>query len=128
MSLHSSQTILINRGWVPTKQKDPKTRQKGQIEEEVDLIGIVRLHENRPPFIPNNTENNWYYRDLDEMCARTGASPIYLDATKDFDVPGGPIGGQTRISLRNEHLSYILTWYTLSALTAFSWYTHFFKK
>lgn len=25
-------------------------------------------------------------------------------------VPGGPIGGQTRVSLRNEHMQYIITW------------------
>lgn len=25
-------------------------------------------------------------------------------------VPGGPIGGQTRVTLRNEHLQYIITW------------------
>lgn len=25
-------------------------------------------------------------------------------------VPGGPIGGQTRVKLRNEHLQYIFTW------------------
>jgi cytochrome oxidase assembly protein ShyY1 len=25
-------------------------------------------------------------------------------------VPGGPIGGQTNVQLRNEHLSYIATW------------------
>ena len=25
-------------------------------------------------------------------------------------VPGGPIGGQTRVTLRNEHLQYIFTW------------------
>jgi len=27
-------------------------------------------------------------------------------------VPGGPIGGQTRVYLRNEHLQYIITWYS----------------
>lgn len=25
-------------------------------------------------------------------------------------VPGGPIGGQTRVTLRNEHMQYIITW------------------
>lgn len=25
-------------------------------------------------------------------------------------VPGGPIGGQTRVTLRNEHMQYIVTW------------------
>lgn len=61
------------------------------------------------------------------MSELTGASPIYIDATNDFDVPGGPVGGQTRISLRNEHLSYIFTWYSLSALTSFAWFKQFIR-
>lgn len=61
------------------------------------------------------------------MTARTGALPIFLDATHDFDIKGGPIGGQTRITLRNEHLSYTLTWFTLSAATSYMWYVKFLK-
>ena len=68
-----------------------------------------------------------FYRDLDEMTKATGASPIYLDATDEFDVEGGPVGGQTRISFRNEHLSYILTWYSLSLVTGYLWYRQFVK-
>nr|XP_022909975.1 surfeit locus protein 1 [Onthophagus taurus] len=123
------ETILVNRGWVPTKSVNPKSRPQGQVEGEVDVIGVVRLHENRPTFMPKNKEgtNIWYYRDLEQMCAITGASPIFLDATNEFDVKGGPIGGQTRISLRNEHLSYILTWYGLCAFTSIMWYRQFLK-
>ena len=29
---------------------------------------------------------------------------------KGSTVPGGPIGGQTKVYLRNEHLQYIITW------------------
>lgn len=45
-----------------------------------------------------------------------GGVPIFIDASVDTTVPGGPIGGQTRASLRNEHLSYILTWSVLFLL------------
>lgn len=36
----------------------------GQIEGEVDVIGLVRLHENRPQFMPANKVegNSWFYR------------------------------------------------------------------
>lgn len=123
------ETILVNRGWVSHKRKDPKTRPAGQIQNEVDIIGIIRLQENRPPFMPSNNPeaNTWFYRDLRQMCDISGATPIYLDATDDFDVKGGPIGGQTRITLRNEHLSYIITWYGLCAFSSFMWYTQFIK-
>lgn len=68
-----------------------------------------------------------FFRDLEKMAARAGALPISLDATQDFDVPGGPIGGQTRITLRNEHMSYILTWFTLGGATSYMWYTKFIR-
>ncbi|XP_065161626.1 SURF1-like protein [Atheta coriaria] len=124
------ETILINRGWVPGRYKDPSTRPKGQVQGEVDVIGIVRLHENRPNFMPANKEakDAWFYRDLTQMSAATGAAPIFLDATTDFAKEHAPIGGQTRISLRNEHLSYVLTWYSLSMITSFMWYTQFIRK
>lgn len=61
------------------------------------------------------------------MAKQTGALPIFLDATNDFDVPGGPIGGQTRITLRNEHMSYVLTWFSLCGATSYMWYMRFLK-
>ncbi|KAB0801245.1 hypothetical protein PPYR_05599 [Photinus pyralis] len=122
-------TVLVNRGWVSTKNKDPATRPLGQIKGVIDLVGVVRLHENRPQFVPANKPlaNVWFYRDLNQMCDVTGADPIFLDAVDTCDVKGGPIGGQTRIALRNEHLSYIITWFSLSAMTGFMWFSYFIK-
>lgn len=67
-------------------------------------------------------------RDLETMCAITGASPIFLDAGIETDVEAGPIGGQTRVTLRNEHLSYIFTWFSLSAATSYMWYKLVVKR
>ncbi|XP_077005193.1 surfeit locus protein 1 [Tamandua tetradactyla] len=120
-------TILVNRGFVPKKKVNPDTRQKGQIEEEVDLVGMVRLTETRKPFVPENNpeRNHWHYRDLEAMARATGADPIFLDADFKSTVPGGPIGGQTRVSLRNEHMQYIITWYGLCAATSYLWFKKF---
>ncbi|XP_071443538.1 surfeit locus protein 1 isoform X1 [Hetaerina americana] len=117
-------TILVNRGWVPTKYKRAETRQEGQIGGEVELVGIVRVHEERTPFMPQNNprSNSWFYRNLNEMCQATGSDHVFIDATSSSTVRGGPVGGQTCISLRNEHLSYIFTWYTLSAVTGYLWH------
>lgn len=56
------------------------------------------------------------------MCALTEADPYFLDAVYESTVPGGPIGGQTIVTLRNEHLQYIITWLSLSVLTSLFWY------
>lgn len=62
------------------------------------------------------------------MCRQTGSDPIFLDATVDSSVHGGPLGGQTRVSLRNEHMSYIITWFSLSGLTSLMWYRQIVKR
>ncbi|KAG8509443.1 Surfeit locus protein 1 [Galemys pyrenaicus] len=123
-------TILVNRGFVPRKKVNPETRQKGQIQGDVDLVGAVRLTETRKPFVPENNpeKNHWHYRDLEAMARLTGAEPIFIDADFRSTVPGGPVGGQTRVTLRNEHMQYILTWYGLCAATSFLWYTKFLRR
>ncbi|XP_048876715.1 surfeit locus protein 1 [Brienomyrus brachyistius] len=123
-------TILVNRGYVPKKKVKPETRMKGQVEGEVDLVGVVRLTEQRKPFVPNNDieGNRWHFRDLEAMTKVTGAEPIFIDAELASTIPGGPIGGQTRITLRNEHMQYIVTWYGLCLATSYMWYTKFIKR
>uniref|UniRef100_F6XNX8 SURF1-like protein n=1 Tax=Ciona intestinalis TaxID=7719 RepID=F6XNX8_CIOIN len=123
-------TILVNRGFVPKEQKNPKARMSGQIEKEIEIVGLLRHNEKRPPLSPKNNpvRNHWFYKDLDQMGSLTGAEPILLDAVFESSVPGGPIGGQTRVSLRDEHLSYMITWFSLSAITSYMWYMRFLKK
>ncbi|XP_075762063.1 surfeit locus protein 1 [Pelodiscus sinensis] len=123
-------TILVNRGFVPKKRVKPETRLKGQIRDEIDLIGVVRLSETRKPFVPENNieKNRWHYRDLEAMARVTGAEPIFIDADFRSTVPGGPIGGQTRVTLRNEHMQYVITWYGLCAATSYMWYRKFIQK
>ncbi|XP_069097904.1 surfeit locus protein 1 [Pleurodeles waltl] len=123
-------TILVNRGFVPRKKLNPSTRSRGQIEDEVELVGIVRLSETRKPFVPQNDieRNHWHYKDLEAMGRVTGAEPILIDANLKSTVPGGPIGGQTRVTLRNEHMQYIVTWYGLCAATSYLWCKKFIMK
>lgn len=121
-------TILVNRGWVSSKQKNSATRPAGQIEGEVELTGLVRLSEKRAPFMPSNKPDAWHYRDVEKMAETLHTAPVFIDACVDSSVPGGPVGGQTRVALRNEHLSYIVTWYGLSAATGIIWFRTFVHK
>ncbi|XP_072528289.1 surfeit locus protein 1 [Salminus brasiliensis] len=122
-------TILVNRGFVPKNKISPETRPKGQVKEVVDLVGVVRLTEKWKPFTPENNEkaNQWYVRDVEAMAKAAGTEEIFIDAVSDSTVPGGPIGGQTRVTLRNDHLQYILTWYGLSIITGYMWYAKYMK-
>lgn len=56
------ETILINRGWVPRKSHKPETRPQGQINETVDIVGLVRKGEARPQFTPKSRGDMFMYR------------------------------------------------------------------
>lgn len=120
-------TILINRGWIPRKSRNPRTRLEGQIEGPVELTAVVRRTENRAPFMPDNTKGSpiFIFRDVPSISKMLGTAPVFLDAVESF--PGGPRGGQTRVTMRNEHLSYIFTWYSLCAATSYLWYRRFIR-
>ncbi|XP_014247599.1 surfeit locus protein 1 [Cimex lectularius] len=125
----TKEKILVNRGWVPYSLKNPEKRKAGQIQEEVTLEGVLRVSEPPPSYMPLNKMDVrvWFARDVELMAETVQSRPVYIDATAESTVDGGPIGGQTRSSLRNEHLSYIFTWYALSGVTAYIWYIRFLK-
>lgn len=117
-------TILVNRGWVPYDKLDPNTRKEGQIQGEVELEGIVRTQEDKP-FVGGDHDIRklvFKYRDIEEMAELAGTSYLFIDAVQESTVPGGPIGGQTQINLRNEHLQYIITWTSIGCLLTFMWH------
>lgn len=120
-------TIMVNRGFVPRDKQDPNTRVKGQVQGLVQLNGILRHTEKRPTLVPKNnvSKGQFNYKDLNEMAGLLGASPILLDAIET--VPDGPIGGQTKVSMRDEHIQYAITWFSLAAITSVMWYLRFIK-
>lgn len=123
--------ILVNRGWIPREKKDPRTRLEGQVMGKVDVIGVVRKTEPRPPFGSKNDprRDEWRNRDIEAMAQVMGTEAVFLDADVSCQSPSGlPISGQTRVSLRNEHLSYIFTWYGLAIATSFLWFTKYGRK
>ena len=62
------------------------------------------------------------------MAVKTGADRYFFDATAESSFSGGPIGGQTRVTLRNEHMSYIITWFSLSAITSYLWFRQVYRR
>ncbi|GAB4232999.1 MAG: SURF1 family protein [Kiloniellaceae bacterium] len=128
--LQDGRTILINRGWVPEERRDPATRAEGQLQGEVQIDALLRTDGWKGfDFVkpPNKPEERFYFwLDLPAM-ARTlkggGVDDpiieeVYADAVAT-EIPGGlPIGGQTRIQLKNDHLEYAITWYSFAVILA----------
>ena len=115
--------VLINRGWVPYARKDPATRAEGQVAGETTVEGILRTEPRKGWFMPTNSaeRNEWFWFDLAAMKQAAGvpdAAPFYIEAGPEPNPGNVPIGGQTIIELRNDHLQYALTWYALAIALA----------
>jgi surfeit locus 1 family protein len=119
--------LLINRGWIPTSLKTPSLRAAGLIAGEVTVTGYLRGAQIQGWFTLDNKpgRNIWYYVDVTAMATATGLArvkPFYLEAAKAV-IPGGyPLGGQTRLNLRNDHLQYAITWFSMALAGTIIWY------
>jgi len=117
--LTNGMAVLVNRGWVPSERKDPATRPEGQIKGETDVTALVRLTQKQGMMQPDNdaAKNVWFYIDVEEMKKASGVA-TEIDYWFEADAapnPGGfPIGGQTRITLVNDHLQYAVTWFVFA--------------
>lgn len=112
---------LIDRGWIPFEQRAPATRAQGQIEGEVSFEGIIRIARGPGTFTPENdlAGNNWYFIDPDAMAgkAQIGKLPRYYVLSGAKDTPGGyPLPRQWRIDIRNDHIEYAITWYSMAVV------------
>jgi len=114
-----NETVLINRGWVPEDKKFPDKRPDGQVAGTVTIDGNIRLPQVKSFFQPENepAKNVWFYIDPAQMAGHAALpmrTDLYLDADLKANPGGFPIGGQTRVNLPNDHLSYAITWALLA--------------
>ncbi len=116
--------LFVNRGFVPMLQKDPLSRPSGQIDGEVEIVGLARTAPTAKPnsFVPENdlAKNIYYWKSISQMMDRSGFKvkrplvPFFVDANEQANPGGLPLGGVTLISFPNSHLQYALTWYGLA--------------
>ncbi len=131
LHLTSGGIVIVNRGFVPEKRIDPATRPDGQIAGLVTVTGLMREAETRNWFTPADTPQTgtWFTRDPQAIAAYQHldhVAPFTVDADASA-VPGGlPQGGETVLSMPNNHLSYAFTWFGLAiglvgVFGAFAW-------
>jgi len=117
--LPSGERIIVNRGFVPTALGDAARRASGQIAGETDVTGLMRAPEPRNPFTPADQPDKrvMYVKDPAAIATALrleGVAPFLMDADAT-PLPGGwPKGGQTTMSIPNNHFSYALTWFGLA--------------
>ncbi len=111
--------VIVDRGWVPLDRKDPRTRQQSLIEGPATVEGLIRRPNLRTYFTPENEpdKNLWFSADVQAMAKKAGLPEVrpYLIEGLRQAIPGGfPVGGEIQVALRNDHLQYAITWYSLA--------------
>jgi len=125
-------TVLVDRGFVSKEFASRSSYQ--QDNGEVEVLGMLRTSQPRNTFTPDNHPEDgiWYWADINAMAKyaggeQAGVQPIFVEQIFDGHAGeagirlsrGIPVGRAPTIDLRNAHLSYVITWYALSGLTAF---------
>jgi len=130
-TLESGERVLVNRGWVPQSMGNASTRQEGQVVGEQEISGVLRVTEQTSSLTPKNREDNliWFSRDVPALAKKLRTLPILFDldlaSSQEAAHSGGPVGGQTRITLTNDHAQYMFTWWAISAITTILWLQKF---
>lgn len=128
LRLEIGRVVFVNRGFVPFDQKDPNTRQQGEVSGLQTVTGLARNPLSGKPsmMVPDNDpdKNIFYWKDLRAMAILSdldvdrGVLPFFIDADARPNPGGLPRGGVTMIDLPNSHLQYAITWYGLAAALA----------
>lgn len=118
--------VLVDRGIVPERLRDPSTRRAGELGGEQYVVGVWRIPDAPGLFAPapNLAEHVWYARDVEGIAKAQQlklAAPAIVEADAKPNPGGWPKGGQTVVTFRNEHLQYAITWFALAAVTFGGW-------
>jgi surfeit locus 1 family protein len=115
--LDDGRTVVVNRGYVPMD------RTIAWLGGETDVVGYLRWPEARPWFLSDTdrSSNTWFVRDPVAMAAAKGwgeVAPFYVDQESPVPASGLPRPAALRVTLRNDHLQYAITWYGLALVLA----------
>lgn len=117
--LADGRALIVDRGIVPQEKRDPKTRPAGQLEGQQRITGIWRTPDPANLFTPKPElgKRIWFARDVSAMARLDHlhlVAPVVVEADATPNPGGLPRGGQTVISLPNNHLQYAITWYLMA--------------
>ena len=112
--------VLVNRGFVPESRRDPATRPEGQVTG-LEITGVLRWPETSGWFTPSDdpARNRFYARDPGAIARARGwdhVAPFYIEQEAPVPPGGLPHPSPLSVQLRNDHLQYAITWYSLAAV------------
>ena len=122
--LASGEAIVINTGFVENTMQEREVEDRAVAQlvtgQPVTLTGYLRFPEHPGLLTPaeNRTKRLWFARDHEAMASQLGwgnVAPFYIDLEQPVPANGLPKPGPLSVHLRDEHMQYAITWFTLAA-------------
>ncbi len=115
LQLKDNQTILVNRGFVPSGQAVLPPQDKKVTIQAI----LMELPKDKPWQTAENipSRNLWTWVDLPAFKHEMGVkdmAPVIAYELRKSDQDEYPIGGQLPVPMNNRHAQYALTWFTLA--------------
>jgi cytochrome oxidase assembly protein ShyY1 len=125
--LASGETVVINAGFVENTMQDRSVEDRAlariAADQQVTLTGYLRFPESAGWFTPaaNPSKRLWFARDVGAMAqallwgqGKSDVAPFYIDLEWPVPPNGIPKPGPLTVHLKDDHLQYAITWFTLA--------------
>jgi len=116
--LSGGETVVINTGFVENTMQE---REVGKLVtgKPVTLTGYLRFPEHAGLLTPaeNREKRLWFVRDHEAMASALGwgnVAPFYIDLEQPVPANGVPKPGPLTVHLRDDHMQYAITWFSLA--------------
>jgi cytochrome oxidase assembly protein ShyY1 len=122
--LAGGETVVINAGFVPNTMQDRAVEDRAVARlitrQPVMLTGYLRFPESAGVLTPaeNLTKRLWFTRDHLAMARALNwpnVAPFYIDLEQPVPPNAIPKPGPLEVHLKDDHLQYAITWFTLAA-------------
>jgi surfeit locus 1 family protein len=119
----SGETVVINVGFVQNTMQDRSLQDRAVMRlvtgEPVSMTGYIRFPESAGVLTPaeNVAKRLWFTRDHLAMARSLGwgeVAPFYIDLEQPVPASGIPKPGPLEVHLKDDHLQYAITWFTLA--------------
>lgn len=121
--LPSGETVVIDAGFIENTMQDRDVEDRAVKKlvtgEPVTLTGYLRFPEAPGWLTPgeNRAKRLWFVRDHLAMASALGwgaVAPFYVDLEQPAPANGIPRPGPLVVNLKDDHLQYAVTWFTLA--------------
>jgi surfeit locus 1 family protein len=107
-------SVVVNRGF-------SADRNYPQAEGAQEIVGALRWPESPSLFVPERDSSGaiWFARDHEAMARALGwgdVAEFYIEQEAPVPPGGVPHPAKLNVRLRNDHLQYAITWYSLAGV------------